>query len=142
MAATPPESRRAICSLAATRLAMSPAWRWVKNSTGSAMTCQRNRLIITTASLVCSRSSSDWRSMVRMARNSAVTPMPISSGTSQLSACLIRMSSTKILENPAATMLGTISAKLTTTSSATAVFEPRNSRSSSRRPLRLAAQLS
>ena len=58
----PPESRRAICSLALTRLAMSPAWRWVKNSTGSAMTCQRKRLIMTTASLVCSLSSSDWRS--------------------------------------------------------------------------------
>ena len=134
LAATPLESSRAICSLADTRLAMSPAWRWVKNSTGSAITCQRKRLIMTTASLFCSLSSSDCRSIVSMARNNAVTAMPISSGTSQSVACWIRIWSTKILENPAATMLGTTSAKLTSTSRPTAGFEPRNSRNSNRRP--------
>ena len=36
----------------------------------------------------------------------AVRAMPISSGTSQLAVCWIRMSSTKILENPAATIAG------------------------------------
>ncbi len=90
---------------------------------------------MTTASLVCSRSSSDWRTMVRMARNVAVMAMPISNGMSQFEVCRIRISSTKILENPATTMLGTTSARLTTTSSPTAVFEPRNSRSNNRNPL-------
>ena len=60
--------------------------------------------------------------------------MPISSGTSQFVLCWIRMSSTKIFENPALTTAGTISAKLTTTSRPTAGFEPRNSRSSKRSP--------
>ena len=40
----------------------------------------------------------------------------------------------KIFEKPAATIAGTTSARLTSTSRATAVFEERNSRSSSRKP--------
>ena len=41
------------------------------------MTCQRKRLTITTESLVCSRSSSDWRTSVSSARMIAVKAMPI-----------------------------------------------------------------
>ena len=63
---------------------------------------------MTTASFVCNLSNSDWRAAVSIARNAAVTAMPISIGTSQLVVCWIRISSTKIFENPAATMLGTI----------------------------------
>ena len=132
--ATPLESRRPICSLAPTRLEISPAWRWVKNSTGSAMTCQRKRLTITTESLVCSLSSSDWRTSVSSARTSAVRPMPISSGMNQLPVCWIRMLSMKICEKPAATIAGTTSARLTSTSRATGAFDERNSRSSSFNP--------
>jgi len=89
---------------------------------------------MTTASFVCNLSNSDWRAAVSIARNAAVTAMPISIGTSQLVVCWIRISSTKIFENPAATMLGTISAKLSTTSKPTACFEPRSSRNSGRSP--------
>ena len=52
------------------------------------MTRQRKRLIMTTASLVCSLSNSDWRTMVSKARKAAVRAMPISSGTSQLARVL------------------------------------------------------
>src|SRR5258708_6718723 len=100
---------------------MAAAWCWVKNSTGSAITCQRKRLTMTTESLVCSLSNSDCRTNVNTARTSAVNAMPISNGMSQLLVCWIRMWSMKILENPAATIAGTTSARLTTTSSPTAV---------------------
>ena len=59
LAAMPLDSKRPICSFASTRVAMSPAWRCVKNSTGSAITCHKKRLTMTTESLVCSRSNSD-----------------------------------------------------------------------------------
>ena len=92
------------------------------------------RLIMTTESLVCSLSSSDCCTSVKIARTNAVTAMPISSGRASSSVCWIRISSMKILEKPAATMPGTTSARLTRTSSPTAAFEPRNSRSSKRSP--------
>ena len=69
---------------------------------------------MTTESLVCSLSNSDWRTNVKAARTSAVRAMPISSGMSQLEVCWMRMWSMKILENPAATIAGTTSARLTT----------------------------
>ena len=72
---------------------------------------------------------------------SAVRAMPISSGINQPLVCLMRMSSIKILENPAATIAGTTSARLTATSRATASFEERNSRSNNRSPCGLLPDL-
>ena len=52
---------------------MSPAWRWVKNSTGSAMTCQRKRLIMHHGELGLQPQQQRLAAaMVRMARNAAV----------------------------------------------------------------------
>jgi hypothetical protein len=112
----------------AIRFAMSPAWRWAKNSIGSASTCHRKRLIIVTVSLVSRRSSNDCWQAVMSARAIAATAIPISNGTSQLLAFRIRMSSTKILEKAGITIPGTTSARLMATSRATACFEPLKSR--------------
>ena len=134
----PPDSRRAICSLEPTRLATSPAWRCVKNSNGSIIKRQRNRLVVTTASLACSRSRTDWRTTTNTARHVAISAIPIRSGASQLSMRWMRMSSTNILEKPAAIILGITRTMLTITSSATADLLRRSSRRSRPIPFGLA----
>ena len=115
LVASSPEIICATLSLEATRLARSPAKRWLKKVMGRVTVCQKKREVAISESLASMRAIQLCCSQVSTPCRTAVVASPIASGQTRLSLRGISTSSTNILESVATASPGTTSINVTST---------------------------
>ena len=121
LVASSPASIRATWSLEATREATSPAKRWPKNSIGSATTCQKKRVVVTSDSLVSMRARQTCCIQVSRPCMAAASASPISRPATTSPLLWISTSSTKVLVMVGTASPGSTSIRVASTAKASGV---------------------